>query len=329
MAWCRQASNRSLSQRWSRSLSPYGVTKPQKFNAMDNCFGDTGLDKCSLQHVSTYQSYPILTYQPCDSFLRRIFNLTDLSNWLFSPPRRQRLISWWCNPMATFSALLVMCAGNSPVTGEFPAQRPVTWSIDVFFDLRLNERLSKQSSGWWFETPLHPSWRHSNVYYQRLAKSTLSLWYGSLITCLWKYEIQWPTHMPTSTAWVIIYIPYKCLGCNYLSMPSLIHIEICIGYSWHTWITIENHYFNVCIQIQISLWRLYLIGNFNLAPVCLVGWHRKVPGTYMMTSSNGNIFRVTGLLCGEFTGHRWIPFTKASGAELWCFLSSVAESMAG
>ena len=46
--------------------------------------------------------------------------------------------------------------GNSPVTGEFPAQRPVTQSFDVFFDLRLNKRLSKQSRGWWFETPSHP-----------------------------------------------------------------------------------------------------------------------------------------------------------------------------
>ena len=35
---------------------------------------------------------------------------------------------------------------------------------------------------------------------------------------------------------------------------------------------------------------------------------------------NGNIFHVTGLLCGEFAGHRWIPRTKASDAELWCFL---------
>ena len=43
-------------------------------------------------------------------------------------------------------------------------------------------------------------------------------------------------------------------------------------------------------------------------------WH------HMMTSSNGNIFRVTGHLCGEITGHRWIPPTKASDAELWCFL---------
>ena len=47
--------------------------------------------------------------------------------------------------------------------------------------------------------------------------------------------------------------------------------------------------------------------------------------TNMMTSSNGNIFRVTGLLHGEFTGHWWIPLTKASGAELWCFLWSAPE----
>ena len=45
----------------------------------------------------------------------------------------------------------------------------------------------------------------------------------------------------------------------------------------------------------------------------------------MVTSSNGNIFRVTGPLCGEFTGHRWIPRTKPGDAELWCFLWSASE----
>ena len=39
----------------------------------------------------------------------------------------------------------------------------------------------------------------------------------------------------------------------------------------------------------------------------------------MMTSSNGNVFRVTSHLCEEFTGHRWIPLTKARYAGLWCF----------
>ena len=50
--------------------------------------------------------------------------------------------------METFSALLVISAGDSLVTGEFPTQRTVTRSFDVFCDLRLNIRLSKQSCGW-------------------------------------------------------------------------------------------------------------------------------------------------------------------------------------
>ena len=51
----------------------------------------------------------------------------------------------WHHQMETFSALLALCAGNSLVTGKFPTQRPVTQSFDVFFDLCLNRRLSKQS----------------------------------------------------------------------------------------------------------------------------------------------------------------------------------------
>ena len=47
-------------------------------------------------------------------------------------------------------------------TGEFSAQRPVTRSCDVFFDLRLNKRLSKQSWGWWVETPSRSLWHHCN-----------------------------------------------------------------------------------------------------------------------------------------------------------------------
>ena len=72
-------------------------------------------------------------------------------------------ILWWRHQRETFSALLALCAGNSPVTGEFPAQRPVTRSVDVFFDLPLNKRLSKQSWGWWFETPSRSLWRHRNA----------------------------------------------------------------------------------------------------------------------------------------------------------------------
>ena len=75
----------------------------------------------------------------------------------------------WGHRMETFSTLLVICAGNSPVTSEFPAQRPVARSFSVFFDLHLNKRLSKQLWGWWFETPSGPLWRHSSALYCTLA----------------------------------------------------------------------------------------------------------------------------------------------------------------
>ena len=61
-----------------------------------------------------------------------------------------------------FSELLAICMGHLLVTGEFPAQRPVMQSFDVFFDLCLNKQLSKQLWGWWFEMPLHPLWHHCN-----------------------------------------------------------------------------------------------------------------------------------------------------------------------
>ena len=61
---------------------------------------------------------------------------------------------WWRHQIETFSAL--------PVPGEFPSQRPVTRSFDVIFDLHLNERLRKQSWGWWYETLSRPLWRHCN-----------------------------------------------------------------------------------------------------------------------------------------------------------------------
>ena len=70
--------------------------------------------------------------------------------------------TWWRHQMETVSVLLATFAGNSPVTGKLPAQMPVTLSFDVFFDLRLNKRLSKQSWGWLFETPWRPQWRHCN-----------------------------------------------------------------------------------------------------------------------------------------------------------------------
>ena len=75
------------------------------------------------------------------------------------------LITWWRHQTEIFSESLALCAGNSPLTGEFPSQRPVTRSFGVFFYLRPNKQLSKQSWCWWFETPSCPLWRLCNEIY--------------------------------------------------------------------------------------------------------------------------------------------------------------------
>ena len=92
-------------------------------------------------------------------------------------------LTWWCHQMETFSALLAICAENSPVPGEFPAhtERPVTRSFDVFFHLCLNKRLNKQSWGWWLETPSRPLWRCCNVFcdcaYVYVISCVLIVWF--------------------------------------------------------------------------------------------------------------------------------------------------------
>ena len=69
---------------------------------------------------------------------------------------------WWRHQMETFSALLALWAGNSPVTSEFPSQRPVTWSFDVFFHLHMNKQLSKLWRCQWCEMPTLSLWCYCN-----------------------------------------------------------------------------------------------------------------------------------------------------------------------
>ena len=103
---------------------------------------------------------PSLSAAKCRPCHRQQFQTVFLQGNLLIPGNFN---SWWRHQMETFSALLALCAGNSPVSGEFPAQRPVTRIFDVFFDLRLIKRLSKHSLGWRFETLSRPLWRHCNV----------------------------------------------------------------------------------------------------------------------------------------------------------------------
>ena len=118
----------------------------------------------TLPHIETV--YEMLSFKTLISFASK----DDSFYWgippnSFIPPLTLNVVvtSWGRHQMETSSALLALCAGNSPVTGEFPTKRPVTRSFDAFFDLHLNKRLSKQSKDWWFETLSCPLWHHCNV----------------------------------------------------------------------------------------------------------------------------------------------------------------------
>ena len=117
--------------------------------------------------------------------------------------------------METFPTLLALWAGNSPVTGEFPTQRPVTWSFGVFFDLRLNKRWSKQSWGWWFEMPSRSLWIHQNVNFGAS---------NGLVPAIKQQSITWASvdpalyhHIVIVTKFTFLYDLYFQLGDNLLS----------------------------------------------------------------------------------------------------------------
>ena len=107
---------------------------------------------CVTGHLQSSQNHV--------SFVRRRIQMSDVEF--------VKIISIWCLSVqfgrrSMKSIREDWFVWEFPITSEFPTHRPVTRSFDVFFDLRLNKRLSKQLWGWWFETPSCPSWRHCNA----------------------------------------------------------------------------------------------------------------------------------------------------------------------
>ena len=148
--------------------------------------------------------------------------------------------------METFSALLALCSGNSSVTGEFPTQRPVTRSFDILFDLHLHKRMSKQSWGWWFETPSCPLWRHGNVNLR-----TSQEWIAKTFhKCEKRHPFKfyaWNTCTPTAKGCILystkFRIPrsashcpkYCCLGELDASVITSISVKQCLWKPKHIW----------------------------------------------------------------------------------------------
>ena len=170
-------------------------------------------------------------------------------NWL-----RQILIwqrTWWLHQMVAFSALLAICAENSPVNGEFPAQRPVTRSFDVFFDLRLNKRLSKQSWGWWFETQSRPLWRHRNASCgSDLKKSVESKFQSLFLSSRDKTSLKLNVVVDGSNRWQKIEIQWPCISNMYLQYIRRLNALKSNDILFQT-----PHFWWFCILLFLVLWR--------------------------------------------------------------------------
>ena len=135
---------------------------------------------------------------------------------MLSPSLSHLLITVWTGKVKSFIENIdpMMTSSNGNIfrvtgplcgeftgPGEFPAQRPMTRSFDVFFDLRLNKRLSKQPWGWWFETPAWSLWRHRNAFYTM---------YTVNISLLMTYHHKKPCHQRSCTA--IVQRKILCMG---------------------------------------------------------------------------------------------------------------------
>ena len=151
---------------------------------------------------------------------------------------------------------MTLCAGNSSGHGEFPAQRPVTRSFDVFIDLRLDKQLSKQSGGWWFETLSCPLWRHRNDVIQVNTYRFIIICDGNEI-CFWYCNSLRMTD----------YLLFLCL----LSFSSCPKIHFVIK-------TIDENPLQIWPVDPFAVWNISNISNFiylctrHVWQQCIVGW---------------------------------------------------------
>ena len=117
-------------------------------------------------HWMTLTAFSPSTYVPSSSWRNVLFLISWKTKVIYVSGLggdNETYLSCLRHQMEIFSTLQALCAGNSPVTGEFPSQRPAMRSFDNFFNLGLNKRLSKQWRCRWFETPSPSLWHHCDV----------------------------------------------------------------------------------------------------------------------------------------------------------------------
>ena len=125
---------------------------------------------------------------------------------------------------------------------------------------------------------------------------------------------------------ILFLYSFVCLGC---SVHGLSLTKKRIGQDRLPWTS-----FILALQTELRIisWSTADLATVSYCGVWSIGWTTCLlwgGPLFKMTSSNENIFRVTGHVWGEFPGHRWIPRTKASDAELWCSLWSASDKPLG
>ena len=136
--------------------------------------------------------------------------------------------------METFSALLPFVRGIHRSLVDFPSKRPVTRSFDVFFDLRLNKRLSKQSRRGWFETQSRSLWGRCNALWVRKINADLFVWAGGPQPSSYFASLEWSfakgKYSETKQKKTYISVCYNgwiSYFCGLLAICSLRNIYFC------------------------------------------------------------------------------------------------------
>ena len=157
---------------------------------------------------------------------------------------------------------MAICAGNSPGTGEFPAQRPVTRSFDVFFDLRLNKRLSKQSWGWWFETLWRPLWRHCNVYGWII---TILHWCNQCVSAnILGHFVSFALKGCPQRSWLWFLNSFGIYACVIYLVPSKLTCEM-----WDS-VMIQYHRWRWCLRMTVLSASLEILwGEYRWIPLTM------------------------------------------------------------
>ena len=127
---------------------------------------------------------------------------------------RVKKTAWWRHQKEAFSALLAICAGNSPVPGEFPTQRPVTRSFDVYYDLCPNKRwVNKREAG---------DLRHNRAHYDVIVMCMPISWNCMVISCKYTAGDGWGIFGDLDVNWNVLQSPYSLIYS--MECQTLFHV---------------------------------------------------------------------------------------------------------